>query len=180
MTTDLSLGGGILYLKEDYSTGSFEDFGYCHSFRLKIDIQEQYDDRYMADSSGRLIRVPQVTGRVTSVVGSGAFTCESMTRKNLQKLWMRGTDSSLGTELFEGFDLVPLVRALKFHSVPATGPTYCLVLPSVKLSAESEIPFQFHDDWIAIDFTYEVLYSENALPSLRVQQEGESLPGFCI
>ena len=132
----------------------------------------------MADSSNRLIRVPSSNGFVTSVVSEGSFTCESMTRSLLQKIWFRGTNSSDGTELLEATDLAPMVRALKFLSVPANGPTYCLILPAVKLEATSDVVLQQYD-WVSIAFSFEVLIAYG-LPTLRVREEGETLTNFCV
>lgn len=177
MTTNLSLGGGIVYLKEQYDAGSFEDLGFCTDFSLKIDIEEEYVDQYMADSANRLIRVPGNTGFVTNVASSGSFTCESMTRNLIQTIWFRGTASSDGTELLEATDLAPVVRALKFLSVPANGPTYCVVLPAVRLEVGNEVTLQQYE-WAALDFSFEVLIAFGA-PTIRVQEEGESLTDFC-
>lgn len=177
MTTNLSLGGGIVYLKEQHDSGSFEDLGFCVDFALQISIEEEYVDQYMSDSANRLIRVPGDSGFVTNVAGTGSFTCESMTRSVLQKIWFRGTNSTSGTELLEATDLAPVVRALKFMSVPANGPTYCVTLPAVKLEAANAVPLQQYE-WVAVDFEFEVLIAYG-LPTLRVQEEGETLPDFC-
>ena len=177
MTTTLSLGGGIVYLKEQYDSGSFEDLGFCTDFSLKISIEEEYVDQYMSDSSNRLIRVPGDSGFVTKVEGTGSFACESITRNLLQKIWFRGTNSSDGTELLQVTDLATVVRALKFMSVPANGPTYCVTLPAVRLEATDAVPLQQYD-WVAVKFDFEILIAYG-LPTLRVQEEGEELTDFC-
>ncbi len=181
MLEHLSFGGGIVSLKEQFDIGTFDDLGFCPNFSLNVNVTQDFKEEYFTDSSGNLVRVPSTVGSIAGVAVDGEFSCESMTRNLLQKIWFHGDSTDAGTELFGGALLQPIIRALKFLSVPESGPTYCLTLPAVELRAKGTVPL-IGDNWKSISFTYRILYASNmrTAPVLRVQEEGESLSNFCV
>lgn len=177
MQKKLTLGGGIVYLREQYDAGDYIDFGYSTGFNLVISSEVEFENKYLMDVLGNIIKSISTEGAITSFKVTGGFSNESMSRSLLQKLWFRGTDSTDGAELFAS-DLKPIVSGIKYLSVPSKGVALCLKLPSVHLMATKAVPIQDQSNWMNISFDFEVLFGED-FPSLRVQEEGEILPGFC-
>lgn len=178
MIETLQFGGGIVSVKPIYTDPSFEDFGYCHDFSVKIDYTEEFRSKYIAGPGNRLIRVTDGDGILTAVTISGKFVCESMTRKRLQSMWFRGSSSSAGSELLEDSEFTPIISGLRFISVSNFGPVECLKLPKVHLKIEDERPLMGYE-WRNLEFSFEAFLEEGYMPTLRVQQEGETLTGFC-
>jgi len=181
MLETLSLGGGIVYLKDVYSAGSYVDLGYCTDFNLQVTIEQSFKEEYFSDASGNIIKVPSVVGSVDSVLTEGTFTCESLSRKVLQVIWFGGADTSAGTELLGSSTITPIVRGLKFLAVPLTGPTHCVTLPAVQLVTKSPVSL-IQYDWKTVAFAFTIVYADNirTVPTLRVQEEGETLTNFCV
>ncbi len=180
MVEHLSLGGGIVYLQKVYGVGLFVDLGFCTDFSFQPEVTEEFADKYISDSTGNISRVSSAIGAVTVIGGSGSFACDSLSRDMLQNVWFHGNATSAGTELFGGASLTPIVRGLRFLSAPATGPTFCLLLPAVTLTITSPISLMSHE-FTNIQFTFKVIFAENmnTVPTLRVQEEGEELTNFC-
>lgn len=179
MLKTLSLGGGVAYLKYQFDVGVFEDLGYVYDFGIKVDVEEDTDEAYFADASGNLIRMPTTSGDVIKALLGGSFTCQSITRALIQKVMFRGTDSSDGTSLLE--NNVIAIQALKFISVPKRGPTVCFNAPAIKLTIPKDLLLMNQDKWADITFQYSIVLDEdtNTVPTMRVQEEGESLENFC-
>ncbi len=177
----LSLGGGIIYIKDQFDVGAYYDLGFCPEFNISVNSTQEYKEEYFADASGAIIKVPSTIGVTTSLLVNGTFVCESLTRKLLQTIWFQGNVTDAGTELSGGTSLTPKVKAVKFVSSSNTGPDYCVILPTVSLSVPSTISF-ISNEWKTVSFEFTVLYAENirTVPTLRVQEEGETLANFCV
>lgn len=178
----ISLGGGIVYLKEDYSSGSFIDLGFCPSFSVNLGILEDHRSRYFADSSGNIFKLPTTESTYSQFIANGKFVCESVDRKMMQSIWFRGTSTSDGTTMLGDFSAAPIIRALKIITYNVTGPDYCLILPAVSVIPTGDFNLISTDSWRSVSFDFTVLYSEttDTFPILRVQEEGETLTDFCI
>lgn len=181
MIDTLSLGGGVVHIKEQFDTGSYEDIGYSVDLEIGMDIVQKFFNQYYTDSDGRLIRLPSTKGVITSASFNGAFVCESMTRNMLQKIWWLGDDTDAGTEPLYSSDLTPVVRALKFVPDVYDGPAVCVEFPAIELSISSKF-LLISDSWKSLTFQFRALFDEDVrtFPIMRVQQPGESLVDFCI
>jgi len=177
MIETLQFGGGIISVKPVFSDPAFEDFGYCDEFTVKVEHTEEYRDKYIRSGSG-LIRVKTSEGRLVAASITGSFICESITRARLQSMWFRGSASSTGTEILDGDTFEAVISGLKFLSVSDSGPIECLKLPKVSLKLSDNRKLMGYE-WRNLPFTFEAFLEEGYMPSLRVQQEGETLTNFC-
>lgn len=178
MLETLQFGGGIVSIKPVFTDVSFEDFGYCHDFAVKVEYKEEFKSKYIVGPGNRLIRVTAAEGLLTAVSISGGFVCESMTRSRLQSMWFRGIASSAGTELLEDSEFSAIISGLRFISVSDFGPIECLKLPKINLKIEDERPLMGYE-WRNLRFSFEAFLEDGYMPTLRVQQEGETLTDFC-
>ncbi len=180
MVDTLSLGGGIVYLKDVYSVGSYNDLGFCPKFELLVNVSQSFKDEYFSDASGNLIRLPSAEGSINGILVNGTFNCESLSRKLMQQIWFSGDITDAGTELIGSNLITPIVRGLKFISVSQSGPECCLTLPAVNLNAVTAVPLIDYA-WKNVPFSFDVVYADNirTVPTLRIQEEGETLSDFC-
>lgn len=180
MLETLSLGGGVLYLKQDYQTSSFVDMGYCYSHEAGVDLVQELDYKYFTDSNGRLIRLPSTSGRITAISCTGSFIWESISRDMLQKIWFYGDNTSDGTDLFYTSELTPIIRALKYIPDVLMGPAVCFICPAVEMTVVSRFPFH-GESFKNLTINYRAVFShvQNTKPFLRVQEVDELLEDFC-
>lgn len=169
-TDYLSIGGGIISVKP-ISTGAYEDFGLCDNFEVGFDIVQQFHDRYYTDSAGRYIRLPSTNGVLRSLSYTGGFTCDSVTRLHLQKIWWLGSDSSLGTSLSDLVDFKAIVRSLKFTPDTYLGPGVHVEFPAVEITVSSKFPL-LRDGWKSLTFSFRALFdgTTNTYPKIRIEE----------
>lgn len=167
----LSLGGGIVYIKSDYTAGEYVDIGYCTDINFKVDIQEKYEEKYFTDGA-RLVRLPTPTGRAISAMFGGSFVCESMSRLMVQELWFHGVGDAAGTELLQA-GLVPTAKAIKFVSSPEVGPVFIHEEKAVSLNTTSAVPF-IGGGWKNIPFEFKSLFADTGtVPKISMIVPGE-------
>lgn len=181
LTDTLALGGGVVYMQESFTSGTYEDLGYVEDFEFGANIVQEYFSKYYTDSRGRLIRLPTTNGVIKSVVFEGSFVCESMSRSILQKVWLLGTSSNSGTEPLAVDELKPVVRALKFVPNMEVGPAMCIELPAVQLTATTKYKL-ISGTWKSLTFNFSSVFDMTirTFPIVRVQESGESLEDFCV